>query len=464
MTIAEWPIEPADVARHGAPLYRAIVLALADAVATGRLGEGQRLPTVRALAERLGVTIGTVNRAYQLAERRGLVRAEVGRGTFVRGAAPTRRLLLEPGLPPDLIDLAVNAPVALAAGELGEVLAALGRDAQSAALLTRYPPPAGLAAHREAIAQWLGERLGSVPAARLVLGTGVHSLLQASLATLCRAGDPVLIEALTYPGARDIVLGRQLRPVPVALDAQGMLPDALDRAAGASGARVVFLVPTLQNPTTSVMDAERRRAIAEVAARRGLVVIEDDVYGRLLERPPGPCLVELLPERVIHLTSPSKLLAPALRVAAALVPEPLVATFTGALHDLLICASPLPSEAFVRLWRAGTLAGLAGRVRAEVAGRDRLARGVLGLGPSAAPGLHLWLTRLEGWEPGALVRALAQDGVRLPDPSIFAVEPRAGPAGIRLGLGGPSAEALAQALQRIAARLAAGPQPLARMI
>lgn len=464
MTIAAWPIEPADVARHGAPLYRAIVAAMADALESGQLAEGQRLPTVRALAERLGVTIGTVNRAYQLAERRGLVRAEVGRGTFVRRPAETRRLLLEPGLPAGLIDLAINAPVATAPAELGEALASLAGDPATAGLLTRYPPPAGIAAHREAIAAWLGERLGPVPASRVVLGTGIHSLLQASLACLCRAGDPVLLEAVTYPGARDIVLGRQLRPVPVALDAQGMVPDALDRAAAATGARVVFLVPTLQNPTAAVMDTERRAAIAAVAARRELVVIEDDVYGRLLDRAPGPCLVELVPERTIHLVSPSKLLAPALRVAAALVPEPLVTRLTGALHDLLICASPLPTEAFVRLWRAGALQRLAETVRAEVGRRDRLARTILGLPEGGPAALHLWLTRLEGWDPAALVRALAQDGVRLPDPAIFAVDPRAAASGVRLGLGGPSSEALADALGRIAARLAAGPQPLARMI
>src|SRR3546814_12069598 len=111
---------------------------------------------------------------------------------------------------------------------------------------------------------------------RCALVTGVQtcalpiSLGSATLAVLAEPGEPVLAEALTYPGVLDAarLLRRPLKPV--AMDEEGVIPGALDEAAAATGARTVVLVPTIQNPTATVMGAERRRAIAEVARRRNL--------------------------------------------------------------------------------------------------------------------------------------------------------------------------------------------------
>ena len=100
-----------DLAARPGPRYRALVDALSEEVAEGLLPEGTRLPPQRDLAYRLGVTLGTVSRAYALAAARGLVTGEVGRGTFVRRrAAPTGRSNPVSDGSGDLIKLTVNGP------------------------------------------------------------------------------------------------------------------------------------------------------------------------------------------------------------------------------------------------------------------------------------------------------------------------------------------------------------------
>src|SRR3546814_2600007 len=161
---------------------------------------------------------------------------------------------------------------------------------------------------------------------RCALVTGVQtcalpiSLGSATLAVLAEPGEPVLAEALTYPGVLDAarLLRRPLKPV--AMDEEGVIPGALDEAAAATGARTVVLVPTIQNPTATVMGAERRRAITEVARRRNLMIVEDDVYGFLLESRPPP-IATFAPERTVYLTSASKCLAPGLRAGWIAAPR-----------------------------------------------------------------------------------------------------------------------------------------------
>src|SRR6266571_3859355 len=119
-----------DLAAHSGPRYLAIAEALAADVSSGTLKPASRMPTHRDLAERLGVTVGTVSRAYAEAAHRGLVSGEVGRGSFVRNEAPEFGVPAA-GTPQGLVDLSVNHPPTTkdeTRGErLGKTLAALAR-------------------------------------------------------------------------------------------------------------------------------------------------------------------------------------------------------------------------------------------------------------------------------------------------------------------------------------------------
>src|SRR6266850_6944802 len=146
-----------DLTKRAGPRYRAIADALADDVRAGRLKEGARLPTHRDLAGTLRVTVGTVSRAYAEAERRGLIRGEVGRGTFVHpGGRGDVEFGLKSSREPSLIDLSLNFPVSEAEDRaVAKGLSALARATDLRRLL-EYLPHAGTPRQRAAGAAWIG--------------------------------------------------------------------------------------------------------------------------------------------------------------------------------------------------------------------------------------------------------------------------------------------------------------------
>src|SRR6185503_12920687 len=257
------------------PRYLAIVEALADDFAAGQLPHGTRLPTHRDLAESLGVTVGTVSRAYAEAARRGLVSGEVGRGTFVRG--PVSETAGDDG---DVCDLSQNHPPEPAArpqrAALVKALASLTANGDVGALLD-YPAAGGGAADREAGAAWIARAGLRVSPDEVLVCTGSQHGLTIVLATLLEPGDVLLTESLTYAGLQPVagLLRLRLRGLPI--DAFGLRPDGLAKACREGGMKAVYLIPTLHNPTTAVMPEGRRREIADVARAHGLRIVEDDV-------------------------------------------------------------------------------------------------------------------------------------------------------------------------------------------
>ena len=184
-----------DLSNRDGPLYTAIADAIDDAVRSGDLPPDSRLPPQRELAWRLGVTVGTVTRAYALAEQRGAVSAHVGRGTFVRpssGYAVTSPYFPDPA--PNIIDLSVNTPLYdLPSEALRQAMADLSRRPDLDALL-RYTPDRGHERHRAAGAVWM-RRVGIETAPDcVVLANGVQQGLTTALLTLTQPGDTVLTE------------------------------------------------------------------------------------------------------------------------------------------------------------------------------------------------------------------------------------------------------------------------------
>jgi DNA-binding transcriptional MocR family regulator len=216
-----------DVTSRPGPLYQAIVEALAEQTSRGLLAAGERLPTHRELADRLGVTVGTVTRAYAEAARRGLVTGEVGRGTFARGRAAVET----PTADRDAthVDLSVNHPPISGELDPGPMLArTMSQLAQSRDLtsLLGYAPDGGSEAHRAAGAEWI--RRSGLPATadQVLVTSGSQHGLTAVLATLLRPGDLVLTESLTYAGMKALAELLHVRLQGLPMDADGLRPDA----------------------------------------------------------------------------------------------------------------------------------------------------------------------------------------------------------------------------------------------
>lgn len=471
------------------PRYAAIARAIADGIAAGQLVAGARLPTHRDLAFRLGCTVGTISRAYALAEQQGLIAGQVGRGTFVSapGAAadiaasrvpeaaaaaagwidrPPQDMAAPPsgiGLtalrrPVDsdpTLDLSCNLPnVGLARETLGRHLAGIGGPAQLDGLpldgLLGYPPASGYPVHRAAIARWVARHGVAATHDRVVLTAGTQQALTASVLTLLQPGDVLLCEDPAYAGLRNVASLAHIRLHGVALDAGGMCPDSLDRAARQTGARAVVVTPTLQNPSTTTMDATRRAEIVDCAARHDLVVVEDDVYGELPWRRP-PALAALAADRVIYVGSLSKCLAPALRLGWAVTPQGLTARLAEKVSAMSLNTSPLNAELGQRWIEQDADAGLPA-LRRDVALRQRMVRAALGdLDVRGHPeALHLLLMLPSGWREPDFLRAAREAGIRLAGLDAFRLVPDENRAGVRLSLSAiPDLPELMAAVERV---------------
>ncbi|KAA5605567.1 PLP-dependent aminotransferase family protein [Roseospira marina] len=422
------------------PLFQRIAEALADAVMAGELPPGTRLPPQRDLAFDLGVSLQTVSRAYAEAITRGFARGEVGRGTYVRGPVPAPA----PPPPADLarptagpIDLARGLPTpGHADADLARTLTALAGTNALAGLLddqTGATEPTGAA---EAGAQWMA-RLGLDAAPeRIVLTCGAqHGLLSALMATT-RPGGVLLTDALTYAPIRAMAEHLGLRLVPVAAVPDGCLdPDALDAACRRVSARALFCMPTLHTPTTATWSDERRAAIAAIARRHDLTLIEDDVFGALPPERPRP-LATHAPERTLVLASTSKSLGPGLRIGYVHGPADRITAVRAAATLSGWMVPPLMAEIARRWVQDGTADRLNATRRADTAARQALARARLpaDLCRSDPHGFHVWLTLPPGWHPDVFRLEAQARGVAVVSASVFAVDPTAVPAAVRLCL------------------------------
>jgi DNA-binding transcriptional MocR family regulator len=445
-----------DLANRRGPRYRAIVEALADDFASGALQQGTRLPTHRDLAEKLGVTVGTVSRAYSEAARRGLVSGEVGRGTFVRGAVD------HPEPQEDGCDLSQNHPPEPAArmhrAALVEALASLTANGEVGRLLD-YPAAGGNGSDRDAGAQWIARSGLRVSPDEVLVCTGSQHGLMVVLATLLEPGDVLLTESLTYAGLQPVAGLLRLRLRGLAFDRHGLLPDALDRACSETGAKAVYVIPTLHNPTAAIMPAARRRELAEIADRHGLRIVEDDVHGLLPAERPEP-IATLAPERTYYLTSTSKTLAPGLRIAYVAAPPSDVPRLAASLRATTWAVAPLTAAVASHWIRNGTADRILEARRHEARERQALARERLsGLdfdAPSEA--YYLWLRLPRPWRGESFAAEARARGVRVTPAEAFAVDrEQQPPHAVRLCVGAArSRETLARGFATVAALATGG--------
>ncbi len=450
------------IAPDAEPKYQALVDALLRAVEAGVLQPGTRLPPQRELAERLGVAIGTVGRAYAVAEQRGLVSGEVGRGTFVRGPEPGVGADAGDEEDAELIDLSRSRLVRdPRVGTAGALLQSLAQRSDLDRLLDFYQPAPGMARHREIGARWIGRAGLSVPAERVIITSGAQHGAATVLASLTRPGDVVLTEHVTYSGMKAIasLLHLQLRGLP--LDGDGLIPEAFEAACRESAPRALYCMPTLQNPTGRTMPLGRRQAVAEIASRYEVALIEDDVYGFLPDEPLPP-LTALAPAIGYYITSTSKSMAPGLRVGYVVAPESRVDRVAAVIRASTGLIAPLLAELASDWIERGEADAMVTWKREETAARLRSALRILGPWLPQAPerSFHLWLPLPEPWRTEAFVSQARARKVMVSPSEEFVVGRESAPHAVRVCLGATSSRArLEEGLVRLAELLAEGPEP-----
>ncbi len=375
---------------------------------SGRLNAGDRLPPVRVLAGRLGVSPGTVAAAYRALRLRGITVGEGRRGTRVAcRPAITAGATASPAsaVPSGVRDLASGNPDPSLLPDLRPYLSDMSR-APAGEVSRLYGRPAPLPDLVElARAQFAAD---GVPAASIaVVGgalDGVERVLQAHL----RPGDQVVVEDPGYPGVLDLVAALALSPVPVPVDAEGMLPAGLEQAL-AAGARAAVITPRAQNPTGAALTDIRARQLRHVLRdHRDFLVIEDDHAGVISGAPPIT-LAHKRSRKWAVVRSVSKALGPDLRLAVVAGDDATVALIEGRRQLGAGWVSHILQRLVVALWSDPTVTALMARAASEYTARRQAfvdALSFVGVRVEAPSGLNVWVP--VGVEQAAISRLLAE--------------------------------------------------------
>lgn len=347
------------------PIYRQLVAGLQQRIRSGALPPQTRLPTVRQLAQQLGVTRLTVHSAYAELQAGGWVEATVGRGTFV--AARVGDLLAPPeiqfgrevtpaGMMADILRMTqLPGLLALAKADPAQEFFPM-RNWQRAIelameadgpLLMGYTTAQGDLGLRVALAEVLRERGLSVGPDEVMVTAGVTNGMSLITELLARPGDTVLVEQPTYLGMLNILAARGVRAVGLPMDGEGLQVDALEVLLRRERPAYLYTIPTFHNPAGVSMSPARRAALLDLATRYSLMIVEDDIYGRLAYAGAPPPALKSADRsgRVIYLSSLSKSLMPGLRVGYVVATPELISRLVYLRQAQDICSPPLLQRA-----------------------------------------------------------------------------------------------------------------------
>ncbi len=415
-----------EIQRSGAPIYVEIADAMAQDIDNGKLRPGEKLPPQRNLAFDIGVTIGTIGRAYALARQRGLVTGEVGRGTYIRSSKPP---LLEAaatasGFPHEALDTkpddghsapgkhrlnSTSAPEVGQSSIITRHVAAIMADypAKTTDYIRSLKPE-----WQQAGQAWLSTGGWQADVASIVPTLGVHAGMMAAIATLTAPGDRVAFEAVTYASlarATNLV-GRQ--PISVAMTENGIDVDAFDHVCANQHPKAVVVIPTIQNPTTAILPADARERLAQIARKHGVCIIEDNIYGACADQAPAP-IAALAPDITFHLGGLSKSVAAGLRSGWVSCPPAYVRSLPVA-HKMLTGGMPfILAETAARIVRSGEANTIARAVLREIGSRVEIVHDVLSGHDyrSHDNSAFVWLKLPEPWRASLFVSAARDIGL-----------------------------------------------------
>lgn len=464
--------------RKNEPLYRQIFDQVVSRIETRAFPPGFKLPPTRALARELATHRNTVVRAYADLEAAGFVTSTVGRGTFVEtalaaAAKPARRARPKPaGDGASAEGAPINWASMVSRAGKSEVLARAERyprrvdrrdvvncarmqpsadllpddlirrcitraltDVRAAAMT--YAPPEGVARLREQIAIELTGRGVPTVADDVTVTSGSQQGLDLVARALIEPGDAVVVEATTYSGAIDVFTMAGARLVTIPSDAEGPDVAALGRLSR-QGVKAFYVMPNGHNPTGRTMTAARRRAIVAWSRSAGIPIIEDDFCaGLVLDGTPNPHL-RALDGDVIHLSTFSKRLVPALRVGYVVAPPALRGTLRSVKRVVDLGTSPIIQHALAEFIERGYLRAHMTRVITEYRRRlDALCDALTKSLPDGATferpthGIVIWVKLPRGVDPDAVYAAALEQGVLVSPTAVWAADGSAEP-GVRL--------------------------------
>ncbi|MBN9672963.1 PLP-dependent aminotransferase family protein [Roseibium aggregatum] len=444
------------------PAYRSLADQIAKAIDSGKLKTGDRLPTHRDLAHRLDLSVQTVSRAYDELIRRGLIKGHVGRGTFVNAKpVDTQAPYLQSLQEERLLDFSNLKPVSsrMHLDRMSAALRDLSETLPPSSIFSTRPANA-LRPYRAAAADWLSRCGLRCPPDRVLITNGSSPAMTTALLTAAGPGGTVVSGEMCHHPLIRLSRYLDLRLHGIAQDAEGIIPEMLDRHCRTNRIDALFVLPNGLNPMALMMSLERREALAEIARKHDFLIVENDAWGPLQPERLPP-IASLAPERTLYFTSFTKCLLSGLRIGYLAVPETLEPAAENRHLATDWIATPLIAAIATKWIEDGTADELLAWQRAALARRNRLAADILQDIPfNASPnGLHIWLPLPDQWPETAFVEQARQKGVVLAPGSAFALPDATPRPGIRICLGNLGEEQCADGLDLIGRIYHSRPEP-----
>lgn len=410
-------------------------------------------------ARRHGIADSTAARVYRELAGRGLTVGEVGRGTFVRAAAPQPGpALVEPTS--SRIDLELNYPVV---PEQSKLLADGISPLLRADVLESSMKPVGAAgtpAARRGVADLLARAQWRPDPEQVLFAGNGRQAIAAALAALVPAGARLGVEELTYPVLKGLAARAGVTLVPLRVDEGGLDPAAVEAAARKAPLKAIYVQPTMHNPLSISMPVERRAELARLLARLDVPAIEDSIWSFLHDDLPP--LAAFAPERTVLVDSLSKRLAPGLSLGFAVMPGAAVPRVAAALRSGGWTPMRFALEAATRWLTDDTARSIARAKRRDAAMRQEIAaRCLAGFAVRSDPrSYYCWWELPPPWRADTFVAAAARYGIGVTPAAAFAVGRNSAPNAVRLGLASPPPDVLTRALSTLADLARAAPEDL----
>lgn len=419
------------------PRYLALAKAIEDAIASGQLAPGQQLPTHRDLAASMGVTVGTITRGYGEAQKRGLINSTVGRGTFVNINSQAGRLPEIPKKEGSVIEMGSLTPLYAIDPPIQDGLKQLMEDGHVQQTL-QYCDAVGHEHDRKSGAKWLELYGMQVTENAVIICAGVQHALTCILTALLHSGDSIAVEHLTYPGFKTLAGMLGMRLVPIAMNDEGMDPQALDAVCKKATIRAIFVMPGHQNPTTSCMSQRRRNEIVQVAQKHDLLIIEDCAYDLSASSHFTP-LAAIAPDQTVLIAGISKYFGAGLRTSYLTACPELRNKLGRAVRNTIWMTSPITARLASMFINDGSALSSLINKKEEARLRNQLAQEILQDFEidSLADGFFMWLKLPEPWTGSQLEMAARERNVSIFCADKFAVGTDPLPRAVRLSLTGP---------------------------
>lgn len=433
------------------PRYRSLMGAIERAIEDGKLRPGDRLPTHRELAYQLGLSVQTVSRAYTRLVEAGHIVGEVGRGSFVRNPASESALPFPAKRAGDeTIDLALLKPVVedIHRRTLQKALREIASDLPND-ILSSFRASTIAGRHADAVNDWLFQRGVPCEDMAVIATNGNTAAMTVALMSVAHSGDLIVTEAMGHHTLPTLCRSLGLRLHGLAMDAEGILPEALDAICRAGPVKAVYIVPD-SGPLSCSMGEERRREIVRLARLHDISIIENDACGALQDNGVPP-FATLAPERCYHFTSLTKCLVPGLRVGFLVVPLSAASTVRERHMITNWMVTPLMHEIATRWIEDGTAKTLCDWQRAALSERAGIARDILDASDLRISAAHLqaWLPCPDIGSEARLVERSREAGILVAPGSTFSIGPLVSMPGVRITLGVRDTQALAKALRTI---------------